>query len=137
MNDTSSEANPQEEHLQQQDKDKTAENELAIIEEEDVGVKKPTPEVIVERRPDVHYTGFMRPFHPLQIVSWVVFFFDLLTYFLINMVSLQNHSLALVICCSIIYLVISGLVLYYAIRATKVDPSDPLIYQQRLVEAQG
>ena len=83
-----------------------------------LGAKKPTPEVIVERRPDVHYTGFMRPFDPLQIVSWFVFFFDLLTYFFINMVSLQNHSLALVICCSIIYFILSSFVLFYAIRAT-------------------
>ena len=85
----------------------------------------------------MHYTGFDRPFHPLQIVSWVVFFFDLLTYFLINMVSLYNHSTAGVVLCSIIYLGLSTLVLIYAILATKIDPSDPLIYQQRLVEAQG
>jgi len=65
---------------------------LFIVEEDlttFAAAHKTSPvEVIVERRPDVHYTGFMRPFNPLQIVSWVVFFFDLLTYFLINMVSL-------------------------------------------------
>ena len=93
--------------------------------------------MVVERRADVHYYGFQRPFHPLQVLSWVVFFFNFLTYFLINMVSLFNHSLALVICCSLLYLVISALVLYYAVKATKVDPSDPLIHEQRLVEAQG
>ena len=51
------------------------------------------------------------------------------------MVSLANHSTALVVTCSLIYLVISVMVLQYAIRATKMDPSDPLIYEQRFVEA--
>ena len=95
------------------------------------------PMVIVEKKPGVHYTGFQRPFHPLQVVSWVVFFFDFVTYFLVNMVSLVNHSLALVIVCTLVYLVLSFLVLYYAIKATRIDPSDPIIYEQRLIEAQG
>ena len=93
--------------------------------------------MIVEKRPDVHYTGFMRPFHPLQLVSWFVFFFDFVTYFLINMVSLVNHSVALVVICSTVYLILTYLVLYYTIKATSCDPSDPLIYEQRLVEAKG
>ena len=53
------------------------------------------------------------------------------------MVSLFNHSAALVVMCSLLYLVLTVAVLYYAIKATKIDPSDPLIYEQRLVEAQG
>ena len=53
------------------------------------------------------------------------------------MVSLANHSTALVIICTLVYLVLSALVLYYAIKATKVDPSDPIIYEQKLTEAQG
>ena len=73
----------------------------------------------------------------MQIVSWVVFFFDLVTYFLINMVSLANHSVVLVVICTIVYLILSILVLYYAIKATKIDPSDPIIYEQKLTEAQG
>ena len=93
--------------------------------------------VRVLKKPGVHYTGFERPFHPLQVVSWVVFFFDFITYFLINMVSLVNHSLVLVIVCTLVYLILSYLVLYYAIKATKIDPSDPLIYEQKLVEANG
>ena len=53
------------------------------------------------------------------------------------MVSLVNHSLVLVIVCTLVYLILSYLVLYYAIKATKIDPSDPLIYEQKLVEANG
>jgi len=53
------------------------------------------------------------------------------------MVSLYNHSAVLVAGCALTYLILSALVLYYAIRATKIDPSDPIIYQQRLIEAQG
>jgi hypothetical protein len=121
--DANPQENPQEPEKIQISADNTARTKPAVI--------------IVERRPDVHYTGFMRPFNPLQILSWIVFFFDFITYFLINMVSLVNHSIALVIICTIVYLVLSYLVLYYAIKATKTDPSDPIIYEQRLTEAQG
>ena len=76
----------------------------------------------------MRYNGFEKPFHPLQIVSWVIFFFDFLCYYMINMVSLANHSAALVVICSIVYLAISIVVLQYAIRATRHDPSDPLVY---------
>lgn len=80
------EANPQEEHTQQE---KNIEDEPSGLSIEEATIRqKKQPEVIVEKRPDVHYTGFDRPFHPLQIVSWVVFFFYLLTYYFINMVSL-------------------------------------------------
>ena len=124
-------ANPQEENPQSDE----------IVVERPAEHKKEeenAPEIIeVEKRSDVHYTGFDAPFHPLQILSWIVFFFDFLTYFLVNMVSLWNHSLLLVIGCSLLYLVLSTLVLCYAVRATRVDPSDPIIYEQRLVEAQG
>ena len=51
------------------------------------------------------------------------------------MVSLANHSVVLVILCTLVYLALSVLVLYYAIRATKIDPSDPIIYEQKLTEA--
>ena len=63
----------------------------------------------------------------MQVVSWIVFAFDFLTYFLINMVSLFNHSAATVIICSFAYVSLTAAVLYYAIKATKIDPSDPLI----------
>ena len=69
------------------------------------------------------------------MVSWFFFFFDLLCYFLINMVSLFNHSAVLVGICSTVYIILSSVVLYYAIRSSRSDPSDPLIYEQRLVEA--
>ena len=51
------------------------------------------------------------------------------------MVSLANHSVVLVILCTLVYLALSALVLYYAIKATKIDPSDPIIYEQKLTEA--
>ena len=121
------EANPQE-NPQEPEKILISAVETAVIK---------VPIVTVQKKPGVHYTGFERPFHPLQVVSWVVFFFDFVTYFLINMVSLVNHSLTLVIVCTLVYLILSVLVLYYAIKATRVDPSDPIIYEQRFVEAQG
>lgn len=119
-------ANPQEE-TSLQESDKAADTAKA---------KEPTV-VTVERRPDVRYNGFQRPFNPLQVISWVVFFFDFFSYYMINMVSLMGHSVAIVIMCSLVYLVICVMVLYYAILATAIDPSDPTIYEQRLTEAQG
>ena len=44
---------------------------------------------------------------------------------------------ALAISLSIVYLIISILVVVYAVLATISDPSDPTIYQQRLAEARG
>ena len=132
MLETSKEANPQEEN---------SETPVKVIHPmtslTDTKAKEPEPVVVVERKSDVRYNGFQKPFHPLQVLSWFVFFFDFLTYYLINMVSLVNHSLVLVVICSLLYLALSITVLYYAIKATKVDPSDPVIYEQRLVEAQG
>jgi len=122
-------ANPQEENLPEAKK-------VSPVKDNDAVVKKPTP-VVVTKKGDVQYNGFQRPFHPLQVVSWVVFFFDFATYFLINMVSLVGHSLAAVIICSTLYFTLSVLVLYYGIKATKIDPSDPTIYEQRFIEAQG
>jgi len=109
----------------------------AILSDEAAPQKMKPVVVELERKPGVHYNGFQRPFHPLQVVSWFVFFFDLLTYFLINMVSLMHHSLGAVVFFSVLYLVISAFILYYAIVATRIDPSDPTIREQRLVEAQG
>ena len=70
--------------------------------------------------------GFDPPFHPLQLISWFVFFYDLLVYFIVNMVSLSNYP-ALVGMCSVMYLIISLGVLFYAVKGTKCDPSDPTI----------
>ena len=133
------EANPQEENPQEPEKvvhgfDDDFFDEPVIKEE----IKtSPNTKVVVKKKPDVHYTGFQRPFHVLQVVSWIVFAFDFFTYFLINMVSLFNHSLVLVILASLVYLSLTAAVLYYAIKATKSDPSDPIIYEQRLCEAKG
>lgn len=69
------------------------------------------------------------------MLSWIVFFFDFLTYYLVNMVSLVGHSLVLVIVCSAVYLVLCLMVLYYAVKATRIDPSDPTIDEQRYTEA--
>ena len=75
-------------------------------------------------------SGFELPFHPLQVISWFVFFYDLLVYYLINMISLSNYGV-LVAFCSMIYFVISAGVLFLAIKGTRCDPSDPTIRMQK------
>ena len=84
----------------------------------------------------VRRNGFDRPFHPLQLISWFVFFYDFLVYFLINMISLSNYEI-LVVVCSIVYIIICIGVLFYAIKATRCDPSDPTIRLQKETEARG
>ena len=64
-----------------------------------------------------------------------MYFYDFLTYYLINMISLYGHDRALVYAFSIIYFIICVFVLYYAIVATKADVADPTIYAHRRAKA--
>lgn len=81
-------------------------------------------------------TGFDLPLHPLQILSYVVFAYDFLTYYLVNMTSLSS-SLLLVSLLGVAYLAISVVVVVYAVKATRSDPSDPTIRKQLMCEAMG
>ena len=56
---------------------------------------------------------------------------DFVSYYLIDMASL-SYNLGVCICCSIVYFVISSLVVYFWYITTKADPSDPTIRAQRL-----
>ena len=91
---------------------------------------------VLKRKPGVRETGFDLPLHPLQIVSYVVFGYDFLTYYLVNMTSL-SANLLLVSALGVVYLAISIVVVVYAVRATRSDPSDPTIRKQLMCEAMG
>ena len=97
--------------------------------------RKPAPQKKVEEKPQIEerwtrVNGFDSPFHPLQLISWFVFFYDLLIFFVVNMISLSNYEV-LVGMSSVVYLGICSGVLFYAVKATKCDPSDPTIKMQR------
>ena len=53
------------------------------------------------------------------------------------MVSLLEHSKIAVLILSILYLIISVIVFVLAVKATLADPTDPVIYAQRLTESKG
>ena len=80
--------------------------------------------------------GFELPLHPLQVISWFVFGYDLFVYFFISMVSLSNYGVFVALC-SIIYISICAGVVFYAVKGTRCNPSDPTIRLQKEAEARG
>lgn len=68
--------------------------------------------------------------HPQQISTYVVVLFDFVTYYGVNMVSLAGIPWAMG-CCSVVYFVIFVFVAYLAVKATRCDPTDPIIYKER------
>ena len=83
------------------------------------------------KRDGVRRHGFSFPPNTLQILTYLIFFLDLVSYYLINMTSL-SFSVPLVVICSIVYFIISVVVVVYAIQATASDPSDPTILLHRI-----
>jgi hypothetical protein len=78
--------------------------------------------------------GFQCPFNPSQIATYLVFFYDLGTFFYINMTVLSLNT-PLVVILGLAYVVILAVVLLFAILATKSDPTDPTVYAQRYTES--
>jgi len=72
--------------------------------------------------------GFIRPFHPLQVVSWVVFGSDVFVYLLFCLPIIDTVGarvfVALVYVASILLLVLS------TVKATMCDPADPHVRLQ-------
>ena len=78
------------------------------------------------RKSSIRTHGYQCPPHPLQVLTIIIYIVDFVTYYLIDMISLSSN-LALVVVCSLIFFVISMLVVYYWYKATVADPSDPTI----------
>jgi hypothetical protein len=68
------------------------------------------------------------------MISWVVFALDTYAFYFINMVAF-SYSPVLSTLLGVAYGILFLLVLYYAIRSTKSDPTDPTIYKQREADA--
>lgn len=84
----------------------------------------------------VKKNGFTTPFHPFQIISWFIFALDTYAFYFINIVTF-SYLPGLSIILGIAYLILLLLVVYYAIRSTKNDPTDPTVYAMREAEKQG
>ena len=60
----------------------------------------------------------------------MIFVLDLYAFYLVDIVSL-SHNAALSVILSLLYLVINVIVIYFAIKSTKDDPTDKTIYAER------
>lgn len=72
----------------------------------------------------------------MQLLTWTVFFFNFGCYYAIDVVTFSDN-VGLTIFLSAQYLLVSLVVLYYAVLATQADPSDPTIRLQKETEARG
>jgi hypothetical protein len=79
---------------------------------------------IIERKVRNH--GLECPLHPTQVLTYLILFFDILSYYFIDMVSLA-HNLPLIIALSVVYLVCCLATVYYGYLASKISPTDPTI----------
>lgn len=73
--------------------------------------------------------GFQLPFHPLQLVSWVVFGSDVLAFciFHIPLIDGLGWKTLVAVCFSVSVLVL----VIAAAKATRCDPADPNVYLQK------
>jgi hypothetical protein len=81
---------------------------------------------IEERKSRNH--GFMAPLHPQQISTFFVFGLDLTTYYAVFMPSLSEYPEAMWFC-TVLYFIICVNVVYYCVKATRIDPTDPVIHE--------
>eukprot|EP00416_Gambierdiscus_australes_P045989 CAMPEP_0171107776 /NCGR_PEP_ID=MMETSP0766_2-20121228/67540_1 /TAXON_ID=439317 /ORGANISM="Gambierdiscus australes, Strain CAWD 149" /LENGTH=345 /DNA_ID=CAMNT_0011569167 /DNA_START=103 /DNA_END=1138 /DNA_ORIENTATION=+ len=74
----------------------------------------------------VRTNGFERPFHPLQVLSWVVFGSDVLIYLVFCLPLIDTVGakvlVALVYTASVVTLV------FFTVKATSCDPADPHVH---------
>lgn len=91
-------------------------------------------QIILDKK--VKRNGFSMPLHSYQIISWVIFTLDTYAFYFINIITFSFEP-ALAIGLGVGYLVLLVGVLYYAIMATKSDPTDPTVYAQKLADLNG
>jgi len=76
----------------------------------------------------VRFNGFQRPFHPLQLLSWVVFGGDVFLFCIVGIPLLQTAGAKVLV--ALCYGIAVSTLVLGAIRATAADASDPHIRQQ-------
>mmetsp|Transcript_100641 Transcript_100641/g.285158 ORF Transcript_100641/g.285158 Transcript_100641/m.285158 type:complete len:438 (+) Transcript_100641:103-1416(+) len=82
----------------------------------------------MEDRSTVRTNGFERPFHPLQVLSWVVFGSDVFIYIVFCMPLIETTAAKVLVA---LFYVTSVIVLVLAtIKATSCDPADPHVRHQ-------
>ena len=66
----------------------------------------------------------------------MIFVLDLYAFYFVDIVSL-SHNTALSVILSLIYIAINVVVVYFAIKSTKDDPTDKTIYAEREARTKG
>ena len=74
--------------------------------------------------------GCKCPFHPFQIIAYILFITKLVCFYMVIPIGLINSIPASTIFC-ILYFTCVLFVLYFTIVATKIDPTDPTVYVER------
>lgn len=72
--------------------------------------------------------GFERPFHPLQLLSWVVFGLDVLIFCIFGIPLIETAVAKVLV--AVCYLASVVVLVLAAVRATGCDPSDPHVRNQ-------
>ena len=70
------------------------------------------------------------------MITWVFFVLDLYAFYFVDIVSL-SHNTALAVILSLLYIAINVVVVFYAIKSTKSDPTDKTIYAEREAKSKG
>ena len=79
----------------------------------------------IEKR-KVRTNGFDFPLNPLQIISWLVYGYDILVFYFLDL-RLIDDMLFFIILTGICYAILAGLVFFFAYLATSIDPTDPTV----------
>lgn len=83
---------------------------------------------IVKRK--VRHNGFDCPLHPSQVFSYLLFISDIVSFYMVDLVSL-HHLSPLVITLGVIYLILACGTAYYGYLSTRINPQDPTINLER------
>jgi len=78
--------------------------------------------------------GFQFPLNFYQILSWIIFLFEFCATILLFIASLP---IALKIVGGILILITMSATVYYAYLATKCDPTDPTVIEEKRCRATG
>lgn len=82
----------------------------------------------------VRKNGFTYPYHVLQVISWIVTSAQFTIGCLIICPLLELHN---VVIFALIFYISQILVVIFGYKATNCDPTDQVIYDQRLAVQQG
>jgi hypothetical protein len=73
--------------------------------------------------PKMRTHGFERPFHPLQVLSWVVFGVDVFIYIVFVLPIIETIAARVVV--GLLYVTSVVVLVYFTAKATACDPVDP------------